>query len=185
MRTQRSKIGRRRKVFKQEKAHISFTGKAVTSHAGMAVVSRKYRDVHSYISIGQNILEHDQHHNLARTDKLYFNRRPLLFPEFIKLHRIGSEQSSLDNQEILKQLDEMVSGDISDKCFQHIQYHLSRASSFFLSAIVPLSSTVSKKSDPPEARKYQRYGIMRSSRHGSVPRVRFTPRASHAVPRTF
>ena len=40
MRTQRSRIGRRRKVFKQEKAHISFTGKAVTSSAGMALVSR-------------------------------------------------------------------------------------------------------------------------------------------------
>ena len=40
MRTQRSRIGRRRKVFKQGKAHISFTGKAVTSSAGMALVSR-------------------------------------------------------------------------------------------------------------------------------------------------
>ena len=40
MRTQRSKIGRRRKVFKQAKARISFTGKAVTAHAGMAIVSR-------------------------------------------------------------------------------------------------------------------------------------------------
>lgn len=35
-----SKIGRRRKVFKQGKANISFTGKEVTSHAGMALVSR-------------------------------------------------------------------------------------------------------------------------------------------------
>jgi len=42
VRTQRSRIGRRRKVFKQEKAHISFTGKAVTSNAGMAVVSRAF-----------------------------------------------------------------------------------------------------------------------------------------------
>ena len=42
MRTQRSRIGRRRKVFKQEKALISFTGKAVTSNAGMAVVSRAF-----------------------------------------------------------------------------------------------------------------------------------------------
>jgi hypothetical protein len=42
VRTQRSRIGRRRKVFKQEKAHISFTGKAVTSSAGMAVVSRAF-----------------------------------------------------------------------------------------------------------------------------------------------
>jgi hypothetical protein len=40
VRTQRSRIGRRRKVFKQGKAHISFTGKAVTSSAGMALVSR-------------------------------------------------------------------------------------------------------------------------------------------------
>ena len=36
------RIGRRRKVFKQAKAHISFTGKAVTSHAGMAVVARAF-----------------------------------------------------------------------------------------------------------------------------------------------
>jgi len=36
----RSKIGRRRKVFKQGNAHISFTGKAVTAHAGMAIVAR-------------------------------------------------------------------------------------------------------------------------------------------------
>jgi len=40
VRTQRSRIGRRRKVFKQAKAHISFTGKAVTSSAGMALISR-------------------------------------------------------------------------------------------------------------------------------------------------
>ncbi len=90
----------------------------------LALAVMNIRDVHSYISIGQNILEHEQHHNLARTDKLYFNRRPLLFPEFIKLHRIGSEQSSLDNQEILKQLDEIRSRDISDQRFQHIQYHV-------------------------------------------------------------
>ncbi|MEJ2475713.1 MAG: IS1380 family transposase [Desulfobacterales bacterium] len=35
-----SKIGRKRKVFKQGQANISFTGKAVPSHAGMAIVSR-------------------------------------------------------------------------------------------------------------------------------------------------
>jgi hypothetical protein len=40
VRTQRSRIGRRRKVFKQGKAHISFTGIAVTSSAGMDLVSR-------------------------------------------------------------------------------------------------------------------------------------------------
>ena len=38
----RSRIGRRRKVFKQGKANISFTGKAVTSNAGMAVVARAF-----------------------------------------------------------------------------------------------------------------------------------------------
>ena len=37
-----SKIGRRRKVFKQGNAHISFTGKSVTAHAGMALVARAY-----------------------------------------------------------------------------------------------------------------------------------------------
>jgi hypothetical protein len=40
VRTQRSKIGRRRKVFKQVKAHISLTGKAFTAQAGMAIDSR-------------------------------------------------------------------------------------------------------------------------------------------------
>ena len=34
--------GRKRKVFKQGKAHISFTGKAVTANAGMALVSRAF-----------------------------------------------------------------------------------------------------------------------------------------------
>lgn len=42
MRTQRSKIGRQRKVFKQGKAHISFTGKSVTANAGMAIVARAF-----------------------------------------------------------------------------------------------------------------------------------------------
>ncbi|MCG8553118.1 MAG: transposase [Desulfobacterales bacterium] len=34
--------GRNRKVFKQGKAHISFTGKSVTAAAGMAIVSRAF-----------------------------------------------------------------------------------------------------------------------------------------------
>ena len=38
----RSKIGRRRKVFKQGNAHISFTGKSVTAHAGMTLVARAF-----------------------------------------------------------------------------------------------------------------------------------------------
>jgi hypothetical protein len=37
-----SRIGRRRKVFKQGNAHISFTGKSVTAHAGMALVARAF-----------------------------------------------------------------------------------------------------------------------------------------------
>jgi hypothetical protein len=36
------RIGRRRKVFKQGNAHISFTGKKVTAHAGMALVARAF-----------------------------------------------------------------------------------------------------------------------------------------------
>jgi hypothetical protein len=40
VRKQNSKKGRPRKVIRQGKANLSFTGKAVTSHAGMAVVSR-------------------------------------------------------------------------------------------------------------------------------------------------
>jgi len=42
VRTQNSKIGRRRKVFNQGKARITFTGKSVTSNAGMALVSRAF-----------------------------------------------------------------------------------------------------------------------------------------------
>jgi hypothetical protein len=38
----RSKVGRRRKVFKQKNAHISFTGKSVTASAGMAIVARAF-----------------------------------------------------------------------------------------------------------------------------------------------
>ena len=37
-----SKIGRRRKVFKQGNAHISFTGRSVTANAGMVLVSRAF-----------------------------------------------------------------------------------------------------------------------------------------------
>ena len=37
-----SKIGRRRKVFKQKNTNISFTGKSVTANAGMAIVSRAF-----------------------------------------------------------------------------------------------------------------------------------------------
>ena len=40
MRKQNSRKGRPRKVIRQGKANLSFTGKAVTSHAGMALVSR-------------------------------------------------------------------------------------------------------------------------------------------------
>ena len=40
MRTQNSKKGRPRKVINQGKAKITFTGKGVTSHAGMALISR-------------------------------------------------------------------------------------------------------------------------------------------------
>jgi hypothetical protein len=37
-----SRIGRRRKVFKQGNAHFSFTGKSVTANAGMAIVARAF-----------------------------------------------------------------------------------------------------------------------------------------------
>ncbi len=87
-------------------------------------------DVHSYISIGQNFLKHEQHHigpeliTYTSIDVPFYSYYSHLFPEFIKFDRIGSEQLSLDIQEILKQLDEIVSRDISDKRFQHIQYHV-------------------------------------------------------------
>jgi hypothetical protein len=37
---QRSKKGRPRKVISQGNAKLAFTGKAVTSHAGMALIAR-------------------------------------------------------------------------------------------------------------------------------------------------
>jgi len=40
VRKKNSKIGRPRKVIKQDNAHLSFTGKSVTSYAGMAMISR-------------------------------------------------------------------------------------------------------------------------------------------------
>ena len=41
-----SSKGRKRKVFKQGKAHITFTGKSVTANAGMALVSRAFEAFH-------------------------------------------------------------------------------------------------------------------------------------------
>ena len=41
-----SSKGRKRKVFKKGKTHISFTGKSVTSNAGMALVSRTFEAFH-------------------------------------------------------------------------------------------------------------------------------------------
>ena len=41
-----SSKGRKRKVFKKGKTHISFTGKSVTSNAGMALVSRAFEAFH-------------------------------------------------------------------------------------------------------------------------------------------
>ena len=38
--------GRKRKVFRQGKAHISFTGKSVTVNAGMALISRAFDAFH-------------------------------------------------------------------------------------------------------------------------------------------
>ena len=40
MQTRNSKKGRPRKVIRQGNAHLCFTGKAVTSHAGMALIAR-------------------------------------------------------------------------------------------------------------------------------------------------
>jgi len=41
-----SRKGRKRKVFKQGLAHISFTGKSVTATAGMSLVSRALEKLH-------------------------------------------------------------------------------------------------------------------------------------------
>ncbi len=41
-----SRKGRKRKVFKQGSAHISFTGKSVTATAGMSLFSRAFEKLH-------------------------------------------------------------------------------------------------------------------------------------------
>jgi hypothetical protein len=56
VRTQNSKKGRPRKVIDQGKAKISFTDKAVTSHGGMALVSRALDHFHVREDMHQAIL---------------------------------------------------------------------------------------------------------------------------------
>ena len=41
-----NKKGRKRKVIKQGQANIIFTGKSVTSNAGMALISRSFEAFH-------------------------------------------------------------------------------------------------------------------------------------------
>jgi hypothetical protein len=52
--TRNSKKGRPRKVINQGKAKISFTGKAVTSHAGIALISRALE----HFSVRENLKVH-------------------------------------------------------------------------------------------------------------------------------
>ena len=85
MRKQNSKKGRPRKVINQGKAKLSFTGKAVTSHAGMAVVSRAldYFHIRNDLKKHTTDLDVDKHHKMNR-----------LLEQLITLRMLGGEAVS-------------------------------------------------------------------------------------------
>ncbi len=85
MRKQNSKKGRPRKVIRQGKAKLSFTGKNVTSHAGMALVSRAF----DYFHLPEDLknltsgLDTGKHHQMSK-----------LLEQLIALRMIGGEAIS-------------------------------------------------------------------------------------------
>jgi hypothetical protein len=85
VRKQNSKKGRPRKVIRQGKAKLSFTGKAVTSHAGMAVVSRAldYFHIRKDLNKHTSDLDVDKHHKMNR-----------LLEQLITLRMLGGEAVS-------------------------------------------------------------------------------------------
>ena len=85
MRKQNSKKGRPRKVIRQGKAKLSFTGKAVTSHAGMAVVSRAldYFHIRNDLKKHTTDLDVDKHHKMNR-----------LLEQLITLRMLGGDAVS-------------------------------------------------------------------------------------------
>jgi len=85
VRKQNSKKGRPRKVIRQGKAKLSFTGKNVTSHAGMALVSRAF----DYFHLPEDLkkltsgLDTGKHHQMSD-----------LLEQLITLRMIGGEAIS-------------------------------------------------------------------------------------------
>ena len=85
MQKQNSKKGRPRKVIQQRKAKLSFTGKAVTSHAGMAVVSRAL----DYFNVGNDLKKYTTDLDVAKHHKM--NR---LLEQLITLRMLGGDAVS-------------------------------------------------------------------------------------------
>ena len=91
MRKQNSKKGRPRKVIRQGKANLSFTGKAVTSHAGMALVSRAL----DFFHVGDDLKKHT-----ADLDTNKHHAMSTLLEQLIALRMIGGE--AVSDTELLK-----------------------------------------------------------------------------------
>jgi hypothetical protein len=85
VRKQNSRKGRPRKVIKQGKANLSFTGKSVTSHAGIALVSRAL----DYFNVREDLknltadLDAGKHHHMR-----------LVLEQLIALRLLGGEAVS-------------------------------------------------------------------------------------------
>jgi hypothetical protein len=85
VRKQNSKKGRPRKVINQGKAKLSFTGKAVTSHAGMAIVSRAL----DYFNVREDLTSHTNDLDVAKHHKMNS-----LLEQLITLRMLGGEAVS-------------------------------------------------------------------------------------------
>jgi hypothetical protein len=83
--TQHSKKGRPRKVISQGKAKIAFTGKAVTSHAGMALISRalEHFSVREDLQLLSADLDLGKHHSMSS-----------LLEQLVALRMMGGEAIS-------------------------------------------------------------------------------------------
>lgn len=85
MRKHNSKKGRPRKVIQQGKANLSFTGKNVTSHAGMALVSRALDCFH---------VREDLKHLTADLDEGRHHRMRRVLEQLITLRLLGGDAVS-------------------------------------------------------------------------------------------
>jgi hypothetical protein len=92
VRKQNSKKGRPRKVIRQGKAKLSFTGKAVTSHAGMALVSRAL----DYFHVGERSEKTHGRSGRCQTSC----HESLCLEQLITLRMLGGE--AVSDTELLK-----------------------------------------------------------------------------------